>query len=51
MEYKLIAELSNEKIFYIICQNDEKSVYQIFKKKISENLGIKKGKIFNFDMA
>ena len=51
MEYKLIAELSNEKIFYIICQNDEKSVYKIFKKKISENLGIKKGKIFNFDMA
>ncbi len=45
----LIAEISDDKIRYVVYEQDEKSEYKIFKKKISENTGIKKGKILDFD--
>tara|TARA_B100000029_G_scaffold469148_1_gene506789 strand:- start:6076 stop:7266 length:1191 start_codon:yes stop_codon:yes gene_type:complete len=45
----LIAEIADDKIRYAIYEHDEGSEYKIFKKKISENIGIKKGKILDFD--
>lgn len=45
---KLIAEIAEDKIRYVIYQQDEKSEYKILKKKISENIGIKQGKILDF---
>ena len=46
---KLIAEIAEDKIRYVIYQKDEKSEYKIFKKKISENTGIRQGKILDFN--
>ena len=45
---KLIAEIAEDKIRYVIYQQDEKFEYKILKKKISENIGIKQGKILDF---
>ncbi len=45
---KLIAEIAEDKIRYAIYQQDEKLEYKILKKKISENIGIKQGKILDF---
>ena len=45
---KLIAEIAEDKIRYVIYQQDEKSEYKILKKKISENIGIKQGRILDF---
>ena len=45
---KLIAEIAEDKIRYVIYQQDEKLEYKILKKKISENIGIKQGKILDF---
>ena len=47
----LIAEIVDDKIRYIIYQNYEKAKYKILKKKISENSGIKKGKILDFNFT
>jgi len=45
---KLIAEIGEDKIRYAIYQQNEKLEYKILKKKISENIGIKQGKILDF---
>ncbi len=45
---KLIAEIAEDKIRYVIYQQNEKLEYKILKKKISENIGIKQGKILDF---
>ena len=45
---KLIAEIAEDKIQYVIYQQDEKLEYKILKKKISNNTGIKQGKILDF---
>ena len=45
---KLIAEIAEDKIQYVIYQQDEKLEYKILKKKISNNIGIKQGKILDF---
>ncbi len=45
---KLIAEIAEDKIRYVIYQQDEKLEYKILKKKISEKIGIKQGKILDF---
>ena len=46
---KLIAEIAEDKIRYVIYEQDEKLQYKIFKKKIFTNTGIKKGKILDFN--
>ena len=46
---KLIAEIAEAKIRYVIYEQDEKLQYKIFKKKIFTNMGIKKGKILDFN--
>ena len=46
---KLLAEIAEDKIRYAIYEQDEKLQYKIFKKKIFTNIGIKKGKILDFD--
>ncbi len=48
-EERLIAEIADDKILYVIYQHNEKSEYKILKKKISKNTGIKKGKILDFN--
>ena len=45
---KLIAEIAEDKIRYVIYQQDEKLEYKILKKKISEKIGIIQGKILDF---
>ncbi len=46
---KLMAEISEDQIRYVIYEQYEKSQYKILKKKISKNIGIKKGKILDFN--
>jgi len=46
---KLMAEISGDQIRYVIYEQQEKSEYKILKKKVSKNVGIKKGKISDFD--
>jgi len=46
---KLIAEIAEDEIKYVIYEQDEKSEYKIFKKKVSENVGIRQGKILDFN--
>tara|TARA_Y100001970_G_scaffold230764_1_gene286656 strand:+ start:4866 stop:6056 length:1191 start_codon:yes stop_codon:yes gene_type:complete len=48
---QLIAEICEDKIRYVICEKNEQSDYKILKKKISENNGIKKGKILDFKIT
>ena len=50
-EERLIAEITEDKIQYIFCKRDDNSAYKILKKKISENNGIRKGKILDFESA
>ena len=50
-EERLIAEITEDKIQYIFCKSDDNSAYKILKKKISENNGIRKGKILDFESA
>ena len=50
-EERLIAEITDDKIQYIFCKSDDNSAYKILKKKISENNGIRKGKILDFESA
>ncbi len=46
---KLIAEITDDQIRYVIYEQQKESEYKILKKKISKNIGIKKGKILDFD--
>jgi len=48
---RLIAEIIDNKIHYVVCEQDEKSEYKILNKKISENNGISRGKILDFEYA
>ena len=48
MDEKLIIELDDNKIKYGVFGIDENNQYQLLSKKISENAGIKKGKILDF---
>jgi len=49
IQEKLIAEIADDQIRYIIYQQNTESEYKILKKKISTNTGIKKGEILDFD--
>ena len=46
---KLIAEISDDQIRYILCQYNADSEYKVLSKKTSVNTGIIKGKILDFD--
>ena len=46
---KLIAEIGDNQIRYVVYQQISDSEYKILNKKISENIGIKKGKILDFN--
>ena len=46
---RLIAEIADDQIRYVVYQQDAESEYRILNKKISENAGIKKGKILDFN--
>ena len=46
---RLIAEIADDQIRYVVYQQDTESEYRILNKKISENAGIKKGKILDFN--
>tara|TARA_Y100001970_G_scaffold239675_1_gene301841 strand:- start:13609 stop:14802 length:1194 start_codon:yes stop_codon:yes gene_type:complete len=48
---KLIAEIAEDSIHYVIYEQDEKLQYKILKKKIFANIGIKRGKILDFDFT
>ena len=48
-EQKLIAEIGDNQIKYAVFLQEENSNYKILNKKISEDSGIIKGKILNFD--
>ena len=48
-EEKLIAEIGDDKIIYVIYEQNKKSQYKIIKEKISEKTGIKNGKILDFN--
>ena len=48
---KLIAEIGDDKIIYVIYEKNKKSEYKIIKEKISEKTGIKNGKILDFNYA
>tara|TARA_Y100000590_G_scaffold319029_1_gene361034 strand:- start:3071 stop:4267 length:1197 start_codon:yes stop_codon:yes gene_type:complete len=48
---KLIVEINDSEIKYAVFQLDEKSDYEILRKKISKNLGIQKGKIIDISNA
>ena len=51
MEEKLIVEIDNNKIKYGVFQIDENHDYKLLIKKISQNAGIKKGKILDFEQS
>mgnify|MGYP001189793779 CR=1 FL=1 len=46
---RLIAEIADDKIRYVIYECDKNLQYKILKKKISENIGIEKGKTLDFE--
>ena len=48
---RLIAEISDDKIRYVIYECDKNLQYKILKKKISENIGIEKGKTLDFELV
>ncbi len=48
---KLIIELDNDKIKYGVFKINEKKGYELISKKISQNAGIQKGKILDFDYS
>ena len=45
----MIAEISDDKIRYLIYRHNEKSELEILSKKVFQNTGIKKGKILDFE--
>ena len=47
----LIAEIANDNIRYVVVKFDENSDNKILSKKIFKNIGIKKGKILDFDLT
>ena len=51
MKEKLIIEIDNDKLKYGVFQINEKGEYKLLAKKISNNAGIKKGKICDFDLS
>ena len=51
MKEKLIIEIGNDKLKYGVFQINEKGEYKLLAKKISNNVGIKKGKIYDFDLS
>ena len=51
MKEKLIIEIDNDKLKYAVFQINEKGEYKLLTKKISNNAGIKKGKILDFDLS
>ena len=51
MEEKLIIELDDNKIKYGVFGINENNQYQLLSKKISENAGIKKGKVLDFEYS
>jgi len=48
-EDKLIAEIADNEIRYIICKQNSEIEYKVLNKKVSVNTGIHRGKIINFD--
>ena len=48
-QQKLIAEIGDNEIKYVVYEKNDKSEYKILKKKVSENTGIIKGKILDFN--
>ena len=50
-EIKLIAEIADNQIRYIICEQDDKAECKILNKKISDNNAIVRGKVNDFDLA
>jgi len=46
---RLIAEIADDQIRYVVYQQQTDLEYKILNKKISENVGIKKGRILDFD--
>ena len=51
MEEKLIIELDDNKIKYGVFGINENNQYQLLSKRISENAGIKKGKVLDFEYS
>ncbi len=51
MEEKLIVEIDNNRIKYGVFQVGENREYKLLTKKISQNSGIKKGKILDFNQS
>ena len=51
MDEKLIIELDDNKIKYGVFGINENNQYQLLSKKISENAGIKKGKVLDFEYS
>ena len=48
---KLIAEIAEDQIHYVIYEQDENLQQKVLTKKIFSNSGIKKGKILDFEYA
>jgi len=46
---RLIAEIADDQIRYVVYQQQADLEYKILNKKISENVGIKKGRILDFN--
>ena len=51
MKEKLIIEIDDDKLKYGVFQINEKGEYKLLAKKISNNVGIKKGKIYDFNLS
>ena len=51
MDEKLIIELDNDKIKYAVFKTNEDRDYELLTNKISKNVRIKKGKIFDFEYS
>ena len=49
IQERLIAEIADDQIRYILYQQNTDSEYKILNKKISTNTGIRKGKILDFN--
>ena len=50
IQERLIAEIADDQIRYILYQQNTDSEYKILNKKISTNTGIRKGKILDFNI-
>ena len=51
MNEKLIIELDNDKIKYAVFKINDNRDYELLTNKISKNVRIKKGKIFDFEYS